>query len=299
LSTNAFSALNTGDTGIVATETVDAMRFITGQTSTFDATQNTALVAEGFTTFANTIAPALVNSTESTAVLGSVTIAAGAATILAADSLQATNADVFTNTGDVTASLTGDFSVGTWTMDTQADCAGAPVVVTVDENDNTMATAASADYTATQHLCVEVDGVEIIPRVTTAYTITLDDLLGAGISGTLGEISYDTTSIKVDYITVNTDYAQKIFLTNTSSSSADYTTSFTLESGSTATGGTGTVPANTMITVKASDFMIITGDALRGSAVIEIEGNVGDIQASTQTVNLTTKDTDTVTLIIE
>jgi hypothetical protein len=87
-------------------------------------------------------------------------------------------------------------------------------------------------------------------------------------------------------------------LTNTSGTDAAYTTSFTLEDGSTATGGAGTVPANKMVTVKAEDFMIVTGAALRGSAVIEIEGNVGDIQATTQIINTTTKDSDTITLLV-
>jgi hypothetical protein len=294
----AFEALNTG-TDAIQTTSLNVATFGSGQASTIVATVNTAEVAAGFTTFADTVGPALANTDEAEAVLGSIIIAAGAGTILAADDSASVDVnDVFTTPTTATAALTGDFSVGTWTLASDADCdTGVSSAITVLDG-NVTATAAAADYTTAKFLCVAVDGTEVIPRVTTGYTITLDGALNTGITGSLGTIGYDTTSIKLDYITINSAYAQKIFLTNTSGTDAAYTTSFTLEDGSTATGGAGTVPANKMVTIKAEDFMTVTGAALRGSAVIEIEGNVGDIQATTQIINTTTKDSDTITLLV-
>lgn len=296
LNDDAIAALNTG-VGATVTTSMDAVTFSSGQISTFVAQDNVAEVADGFTTFADTTD--IANTDDDEANLGSILIAADTDFLDPADSGPVAAADVFTTPTTATASLTGDFSVGTWTLNTNIDCTTGSAAITVDADDDSIATAAAADYTSAVYLCVKVDGEETIPRVSSAYTLTLDGALNSDVSGDLGTIAYDTTSIKIDYITINPAYAQKIFLTNTSGSDAGYTTTFTLEDGSTATGGTGSVAANTMVTIKATDFMTITGTALRGSAVIEIEGNVSDIQASTQTVNLTTKDTDTVTLSVE
>jgi hypothetical protein len=141
-----------------------------------------------------------------------------------------------------------------------------------------------------------VTATDKVPKVTSAYTFTLVD---DALTGTLGTIGYDTTSINIDYVTINPAYAQKIFLVNTGTGAASYTTSFTLEAGSTAAAGSGSVPAGSMVTIKASDFMTVTGTALRGSAVIEIEATTANVQATTQIINLDTKDTDTITLTVQ
>jgi hypothetical protein len=141
-----------------------------------------------------------------------------------------------------------------------------------------------------------VTATDKVPKVTSAYTFKLVD---DALTGTLGTIGYDTTSINIDYVTINPAYAQKIFLVNTGTGAASYTTSFTLEAGSTAAAGSGSVPAGSMVTIKASDFMTVTGTALRGSAVIEIEATTANVQATTQIINLDTKDTDTITLTVQ
>ncbi|MFT7413130.1 MAG: hypothetical protein ACI9J4_001498 [Paraglaciecola sp.] len=294
---DGVAALNTG-VGASVTTTFNIASFVTGQINTAVANNNTALVANGFKTFKDTTV--IANTDAANAVVGSLFLAKGAVTILSADDSVAVDlTDVYTTSTAATATIAGNFSYGTWTVETTAACGGVSSAVTLAE-DKLSGTVAVADYsTAAKYLCVATDGIEVIPRVPSAYSLTLVGAKNTGITGTFGTIDYDTTSIKIDYITINPAYAQKIFLVNTSGTAASYTTSFTLEDGSTATGGTGTVAANKMVTLKADEFMIVTGAALRGSAVIEIEGNSTDIQATTQIIDEANKTTDTITLSVQ
>jgi hypothetical protein len=74
--------------------------------------------------------------------------------------------------------------------------------------------------------------------------------------------------------------------------------SFVSEAGVTETAGTaasGTVPANSLMTVKASDMVTLTGKT-RTTATIEVETADANISATTQIVNLSDGSTDTLVL---
>jgi hypothetical protein len=194
--------------------------------------------------------------------------------------------------------LTGDVSVGIWSLNTNANCDAAGPVALVKAADNTSAASAATDVvTAPLFVCVDNqttttgNPTPAVGIVRSGYTVTV----GSYGTDTLASIIYDTTSIEVNYLTTNANYNQKLFITNNSASAAAYTTTFKTEGTVTAVGGTsatGTIAANSMMVIKATDLVTLTGGS-RTSAVIEIEADDAQIQASTQTVRLDTGNTDT------
>lgn len=295
----ALAALN-GGAGEVASDSLAAIDFVTGQdvSGTFTATNLTALVSSQFTEFSDGADADTANDTITS--IGEVAYAVVTGVLAADDSAQVAIADVYTTSSDAT--LGGDFSFGTWTFQTAADCTGGATALTVDENDSSVATTdAVADFTS-QFLCVDVSGLEegeVIPKVGSAYTVSLDD--NTGVSGSLGTISYDTTSISIPHLTTFSNSNQKIYVINAGSTDASYTTTFRTEDGITAAGGTaatGTVPAGKMLQIKASDLVSFT-NGTRGSATIEIEAEASNIQATSQLTNLVSKGSDITILTVQ
>jgi hypothetical protein len=195
----------------------------------------------------------------------------------------------------------GDFSFGTWSLDTADSCdsSGAGTVpITADTTklfgvtgDVTTADLVSAPW----YVCVNVDGTtEIIKK--DDYSITLVD---SALTNTLGTIKYDTTSIEVPYLTTFNEYKQRIYLINKGTADAEYSMRFITEDGITATDGpkaTGVVPAGKMLMINAAEAVTLTGGKTRTAATIDVEGVDAKIQAAVQSVNLETGDTDTVVL---
>lgn len=190
--------------------------------------------------------------------------------------------------------FTGDFSFGTWTLEADDTCnAASPVAITptatggiIEDLDDT--TLTSADW----YVCVDSDG-DTIEKGSYSVTLADDELTDA-----LGTIGYDTTTIEVPYLTTFSEYNQRLYLINNGSSDADYSISFVGESMTTATalsGATGTVPAGEMLVLKVTDIVELDGRT-RVSATVEVEGIDANIQAATQTVNLSDGTTDTVVL---
>jgi hypothetical protein len=300
-STNSSNGI--ADTEFASTSS-DIITFVTGRGTAqvaAPAAQVTALVADGFTTYDATNAATATTTLTNLGGLRLDIAAAISATAVDATTLAGVAAaDVYDTDSVVT--VAGIFSFGDWELNDNANCAGTARALTLN-TEQTVGTAATANFTAAAwYLCNDLgtpatfdSATDVIPKVSTAYTLTLVD---DALTGSLGTIGYDTTAISLDYITVNPDYAQKIFIINTSTSDASYTTTFTEEAGVSASGGSGTVLAQSMLTIKASDFMTIVG-GLRASAVIEIEADATNISASTQIVNLDTKNTDTISLTVE
>jgi hypothetical protein len=236
------------------------------------------------------------NTTATVANLGSVDAAliltAGTGA-LAADGQAVTALDLIPATAQI-ITFAGDFSYGTWTANTNTDCTtGGSVVTTTLNTGKTQLVSAAVNPHVPVFLCQLVDGTEVIAK--NSYSATLATTLQ---SGTTGSVVYDTTSIAVPYLTTYTDYNQRIYLLNSSAVDANYTMSFTSEAGVTATAGTaatGTVPAKSMIAVKAADMVTLAGKT-RTSAVIEVETADANISATTQTVNLSDGSTDTIVL---
>ena len=218
-----------------------------------------------------------------------------------ATGLQVVAADLITAADeDFTLAFGGDFSFGDWTLDTAADCATS-TTADLDESLDPVA----VDVTAAvlngneHHLCVTVDGTEIINKGSYTASVESADGTSVDLSGDLGTISYDTITVEIPYVTTFEDYNQRLILRNTSGTPVDFTISFSTETGveanTTGKDVGGTIPANGVLIKKMTDFVSFEGRT-RGSATVEIEGLEENIQAATQTVNSTDGTTDTVIL---
>lgn len=238
--------------------------------------------------------------------LGALAVTAGTAStdyldtdFLDADSSALVLTDVL-STGQK-AIFEGDFSFGEWWHTTSsANCANAApstANLTFSEDNSVATTVADIDITSNPvYLCIDnSDAKDVILRG--SYSVSAED---DALAGNLGAITYDTTSIAIPYLTTFSSYNQRVYIINKGSSEAPYSISFRSEDGVTAVAGpmgTGTVPANSVLAIKASDLATLTGKT-RTSATIEIEASAGNINATTQTVNLSDGSTDTVDLVV-
>ena len=263
---------------------------------------NVATVNSGFTKFSASslgATSATVGYLDTELLISATTNAfnSNGTAVTAADIIAVT--DGTDNVQDLT--INGDLSFGTWTLQLDsADCSQSSTVVSIATaaatagSFGTVAGLSPATLTAGDwHICVEVDGSETIKK--SDYTAELAE---AGLTDDLGRITYDTTSIEVPYLTTFADYNQRLYIVNSGSTNAEYSISFVSEAGVTVTPGTaatGVVPAGEMVALRATDVVALEGRT-RTSAVIEVEGVDLDIQAATQTVNLSTGATDTVVL---
>jgi len=211
-------------------------------------------------------------------------------------------------TGAATLTFAGDFSFGEFTFGGSSwgyDVDGVFTATAATENEDgsvEVAYAAGSLETTTTDVDATVDAAN-----KGSYTVVLDGVAVTAVtpvnaigsfSEASGTIIYDTTSITVPYLTTYSSYNQRIYIVNSGTQDASYTTSFTSEDGVTATAGamaSGVVPAGEMVSIKATDLVTLTGKT-RTSAIIEIEAQDTAITATSQTVNLTNGGTDTVSL---
>lgn len=289
------------ETAPLATKTANVAQFISGAVlaNVVEATNVTATVASGFTSFDNTADGDLGDGT--LASLGKVDpadvilTAAGAAnaTLTIAGATSAA-ADYITAAQTIT--VTGDVSVGVFTSQTTAACAGTAIAC-VAATDNGSCTIASTATAVAQYVCVELGA--ITPGTTLAKgAYTIGFATETGLDGSLGSVIYDTTSVEIPYITTYEGYNQRIFLDNRGATAAYYSTTFTTEDGVTAVSGasgTGTLAAGEMTTVRASDLVTFTGGT-RGTATIEVEAQTTSLKVTTQIVDIGTGMTDTILL---
>ena len=250
----------------------------------------TATVSSQFAKFDNT--------EEVKAIIGRVSDAGVIKTgVIATDGQQVEFADVY-NAAGRTATVTGDFSyVDSAYLSTSSTCAPSAVALTINDEE-TSATSASAavDMTTDPYVCLEVDGETEI--VKSSYSLSLARTATDVLTGELADVVYDTLSVDVPYLTTFEGYNQRLFIVNTSSIPANYSFSFTSEDGVTAVDGDaaeGTVPARSMVAIKATDIVTLTGRT-RTSAVLELEADDANIKVTSQTVNLSDATTDTVVL---
>jgi uncharacterized membrane protein len=197
--------------------------------------------------------------------------------------------------------VTGDFTFGTWTLESSALCDGSgtlpaqAITPDVSKTFGETPTVSTADLTSQPwYVCVNVTGSETIQK--DDYSVTLVDSV---LTNPIGTIKYDTTSIEVPYLTTFSEYKQRIYLINKGTQPAEYSMKFHTEVGTEAVDGskaTGVVPAGKMLMINAADAVTLTGLTTRTAATIEVEGVDAKIQAAIQSVNLETKDTDTVVL---
>lgn len=260
-----------------------------------------ATVSSGFTEFdVSTTEPGNASGSEFIAQLGSFDVNE----LIASDTIDTDSVafeidDLIDVAG--TFVITGDFSVGTFSV-VEVSCAAAGAAATsfvIDEDEATVTSANDLD-TAVLALCLNVTSVagdeDQIQR--SEYTITIESLAGDDISDDIGEVVYDTTSIEVPFVTTFSDYNQRIYIINTSSSEALYTVNFVSEDGITYTAGdaaNGTAAADEVTLILASDLVDISGGS-RIAAFIEIELADEDVAAATQIVNRSSGETDTIIL---
>jgi len=289
------------ETAPLATKTANVAQFISGAVlaNVVEATNVTATVASGFTSFDNTADGDLGDGT--LASLGKVDpadvilTAAGAAnaTLTIAGATSAA-ADYITAAQTIT--VTGDVSVGVFTSQTTAACAGTAIAC-VAATDNGSCTIASTATAVEQYVCVQLAAITAGTTLAKgAYTIGF--ATETGLDGSLGSVIYDTTSVEIPYITTYEGYNQRIFLDNRGATAAYYSTTFTTEDGVTAVSGasgTGTLAAGEMTTVRASDLVTFTGGT-RGTATIEVEAQTTSLKVTTQIVDIGTGMTDTILL---
>lgn len=277
----------------LATSDAAMVTFATANTGDISTAQKaTATVATQFKNFGTVAAPDLTE-----AVLAFTPGDAVTGLFIKQNGSAYAEADLFGGSAQ-NVTVTGNFTFGTWEFNDALACSGADTAVTL----NTAKTSGVASInvgTTPQYLCVTVNGTtDVVSKGSYSVSTTTPAITATDV----GSIVYDTTSISIPYVTTFGDYNQRVYIRNDSSSAASYTTSFVSEAGTTAVAGTkatGTVPGNSLIAIKASDLVTITGGTTRTSAVIEIEATVANITAVTQTVNLSDKSTDTVTLVVE
>jgi hypothetical protein len=288
-------------TAPLSTKTANVAQFISGATyaNVAEATNVTATVASGFTSFDNTANGDIANGT--LASLGKVdpndvllTSAGAANATLTVAGATSAAADYITAAQTIT--VTGDVSVGVFTSQTGADCTGGTLACT-KATDNGSCTIASTATAVAQYICVQLGAITAGTTLAKGdYTISF--ATETGMNGSLGSVVYDTTSVEIPYITTYEGYNQRIFVDNRGATAAYYSTTFTTESGVTAASGasgTGTLAAGQMTTIKAADLVTFTGGT-RGTATIEIEAQDSNLKITSQIVDLGTGMTDTILL---
>lgn len=107
------------------------------------------------------------------------------------------------------ASLSGDFSSGDVSLNSNDDCSGAKYPLTTDDFSKTIAISLDALFTYPV-LCIDLTGN------TTAYARTEFQLdLGLGQKPVFfGKVSYDGSSVDFPFLTSFSNFRQKIFITN-------------------------------------------------------------------------------------
>ena len=268
------------------------------------ATSQVAEVSTNFTAFVSGATTALVAN------LGDIELEETGNTNSQNGAATATSADAYTvaSTGLV---VTGDFSFGDWTFDNDGDCTTATTFADPVISDDF--TTASLDLTAddiddfigtARSLCVEVDGEddEINESTYTWTTVPTGVANGVNtpdaIAGSLGSITRNGTTVQIPYLTTFEDYNQRLVIVNRGATDAVYSISFTTEDDTTATAGTaatGSVPAGSVLSLKASDIVSLAGKT-RTAATLLVVAPSANIDVATNQVNLSDGSTDTVVL---
>ena len=178
-------------------------------------------------------------------------------------------------------------------------------------NNNTDSKAALGSLDAgTYHLCVQVDTAGPGSNVTQIPAGTYDAAITEGTgalaktiaSGTIGRIIRNGATVKLTYLTVSTEYNQRLIIVNEGANEARYEIdSFHTGEGTTTTrlpGASGLVPANGQIVVPVRDIVHLDSASGRtidhASATLKMNADLDDVQVATTQVNLEDGSTDTV-----
>lgn len=205
--------------------------------------------------------------------------------------------------------FTGDFSTGDWDFGANGNCAAAtpltanaPTVAT-DKLSASVTNITGLDGNAVT-LCNTVDGTtDVINASGYAFEIDLapaatTQVAPSDLSGTMGTISRNGTTVQIPYLTTFEDYNQRLVIVNRGAADAAYNITFTSEDGVTATAGdaaSGTVPAGEVLSLKATDIVTLAGRT-RTAATLTVVAPAANVDVATNQVNLGDSSTDTVVL---
>jgi len=288
----AGAAVSTASKAIVA--------FSAGTKRKVTAANETAEVSTGF----KKLTTATAGVTNLLGLLGNVTHNVNASHFNAQTGAATVKANLYAPATTV-ATITGDLSNGTWWMSATGctNSAAIPAANKLTLNAaKTSGTTTGTIFDTTEHLCNVTGGVVVIPS--SAYTIGIN--YTPGISSTpgsvdvtglsIGAITRNGTSQNINYLTTFASYNQRVFITNRGTTDATYAFTFQSEAGVTATAGTaatGTSKAGSVLALKASDIVTLTGKT-RTAASLTIVGTPSLFSIATQQVNLSNGATDTV-----
>ncbi|MFT5588327.1 MAG: hypothetical protein ACI9ZF_000492 [Bradyrhizobium sp.] len=262
------------------------------------STANTVVAGYAFTVpFGNFNGGAPAPTTASLASLSYASVAT-----LLATGVASTLATVLNTT--TTLAVTGDF--------TSANVAGvltkASVFIAPDATcaSTTLASSTLTATTATfavgvlpiaaRTLCYKVDGKAAVPiqnftaalkpvAISALYTVP-----ASSASVAAGSITHDGTTLQSALTQTTPGYITRFVLTNTSTLPVGYTVATKAEAGNVVTAGvgiTGTIPANSMVVVPASDVATF-GGASRGFTVFSVGAPAAAVEGVFQIVNAAT-----------
>lgn len=216
-----------------------------------------------------------------------------------------------TVTGDFTAvqDVLGTAPQGTYNLATAkvflntTEACGGTNVGTTSSVSATQAVFSLTDTSANgAYLCFTVNGYSVInPGTFTAamsFTPTTTHVVAGKTFDSAGRIVQNGTVLDTPYLTVNRNYISRVIFTNTSSKPVGYSAVVVTDDGATGTlgaSGTGTIPANANLQINASDLVSFS-DKPRGAVRFIISAPNTAVQAVYQTVNLATRDVQSVLL---
>lgn len=299
------NAVAAGTTGRLTTKTATLVTFapsysfaITAGTAQTADVNATAGVYKGFTGGIST----------TTVALGVLTIANSGTTPQANGGGASTANTVLGTTSSII--VTGDFTGasnanGTYTTPALARvflgstaCAGTNNI-TANSLTATTATFPVKDATgaaSNNTLCLVAEGNTAIPAASYTALFSPKAMTGYAVTGTsstsLGSIVRNGGQLTSPWFTLASGWTSRFILTNTSSAAASYTVAVVTESGNTATtvpaGLSGSVPANGMVVVNASDIVSAFSGSTRGAATFTFQSGRANVNGVYQVVNATT-----------
>lgn len=283
--------------------------FATGLTLTAAAatTGNVAEVEDDFKKFATGGTSPDDALSATLALIGSASLSASATALSADDGLAVALADMI-NDATSTATVSGDFSVATHSLglDAAATCATPPTALVANATKDGATAVTVAALNASSHLCYTADGLAAIPEGEYTVALALTPIAATrtnqttSLSGTIGEVVHNGTTVQLPYLTTFEDYNQRIVMVNRSATAAAYNiASFQSEDGVVATpkdDASGEIPAGGSKVVKVSEVVDLSGGT-RTAATLNIVAPEGKISVATTQVNLDDASTDTISLL--
>lgn len=258
-----------------------------------------------------------------TAALGTIVIANGTSAVINDGVSPATVGNTVTSNTKLV--ITGDFTAAANANGTYTGAALSRVFLSNTSCNSTGGNAVANSLTATtawiqfgnatsnvasgasanQTLCLSAAGNSAIPVAT--YTVqyvpvaVTANTVSSTTAATIGSIARNGGQLTTPWMTFATGWTSRVILTNSSSADATYAVAVKGEAGNTvtanATGATGTVPANGMVVVNASDIVTSISGNTRFAATFTFAAARTTIDGMAQAVNAATGAISSVTMV--